>query len=81
MIQNLTPTQQKSFYGKAKIHNSEGVIRLSSYGKHVATFDSVHNKMYVFGYYSQTTARHINSFLEHFGFDTCNKKQLENYNN
>jgi len=35
--------------------------------------------MTVKGYFSATTARHINAFLKHFGFETCNKKQLENY--
>jgi hypothetical protein len=80
---NLQPTQgQKSFYNKAKIHNnSEGKILLTSYNTHVATFDTIHNKMYVYGYFSQTTAKHINSFLELYGFKRCNKKQLENYNN
>jgi hypothetical protein len=70
---------QNIFYGKAKMYNSDGIIRLSSYDTHVATFDSIQNKMYVYGYYSQTTAKHINAFLEYFGFDKCNKQQLNNY--
>ena len=79
---NLQPTNgQKSFYNKAKLINSNGIIKLVSYSTTVATFDTINNKMYVYGYYSQTTAKHINSFLELYGFKRCNKKQLENYNN
>ena len=79
---NLTPTcNQKSFYNKAKLNNSNGLIKLISYTTNVATFDTINNKMYVYGYYSQTTAKHINSFLELYGFKRCSKKELENYNN
>ena len=78
---NLQPTQgQKSFYNKAKLDNSNGLIKLISYTTNVATFDSINNKMYVYGYYSKTTALHINSFLQLYGFNRCNKKELENYN-
>lgn len=28
----------------------------------------------------ETMARHINAFLNYYGFDTCSKKELENYN-
>jgi hypothetical protein len=78
---NLIPTcRQKSFYNKAKLNNSDGLIKLISYTTNVATYDTINNKMYVYGYYSQTTAKHINSFLELYGFKRCNKKQLENYN-
>lgn len=79
---NLQPTcRQKSFYNKAKLINSNGIIKLVSYSTTVATFDTIHNKMYVYGYYSQTTAKHINSFLQLYGFKRCSKKELENYNN
>jgi hypothetical protein len=37
--------------------------------------------MVVNGYYSVTTGTHINTFLDFYGFDTCTKKELENYNN
>ena len=52
---------------------------LISYGKRVAYYNHNTNEMSVLGWFSATTARHINTFLEHFGFEKCNKKQLENY--
>jgi len=54
---------------------------LISYTTRVASYNHLTNEMQVFGYYSTTTAKHINAFLEFYGFDKCNKKQLENYNN
>jgi hypothetical protein len=53
---------------------------LISYTTRVASYNHKTNEMSVYGYFSQTTAKHINAFLEYYGFDTCNKKQLENYN-
>lgn len=54
---------------------------LYSYDTVVATYDHLSNKMTVNGWYSDTTATHINAFLDFYGFDTCTKKELENYNN
>ena len=31
----------------------------------------------VFGWYSMTTSRHINEFLQQYGFDKMSKKQME----
>ena len=36
--------------------------------------------MRVWGWYSKTTAKRINDFLEFYGFDTCTKNEMENYN-
>lgn len=78
----LTPINgRRSFNGKAKVVETEGVCRLLSYDTHVATYDSRTNKMKVFGYYSATTLTHINAFLSYFGFDTCTKQQLIEYYN
>lgn len=52
---------------------------LISYGTRVASYNHKTNEMSVYGYFSRTTARHINHFLEFYGFDKCNKQQLENY--
>lgn len=76
---------RKSFYGKAKVNqyvndNGEIISDLISYTTKVATFNHSTNKMTVKGWYSATTARHINSFLDYYGFDTCTKKELANYN-
>lgn len=78
----LTPhNNQKSYYGKAKVIEENGISRLKSYATIVAEYNHHTNKIKVFGYYSPTTARYINSFLDYYGFDTCNKKELENYGN
>lgn len=79
MTQELQPINEKSFYGKAKMITENNVTKLQSYDTIVAYYNHETNEMKVSGYYSQTTARHINAFLRHFGFNACNKKQLENY--
>lgn len=81
----LTPTNgRKSFYGKAKVIESNSdeatVSKLLSYDTIVAEYHHKDNKMIVHGWYSTTTASHINSFLEYYGFDKCTKKELETYN-
>ena len=75
---------RKSFYRKVivieeKNENGDIISVLQSYVTTVARYNHTTNKMEVFGWYSMTTAYHINSFLVHFGFNKCNKKQLENY--
>jgi hypothetical protein len=78
----LKPTNgRKSFYGKCKVEQENNISYLYSYNTKVAHYDHETNKMVVNGYYSLTTAKHTNAFLEFYGFDKCNKKQLENYNN
>lgn len=52
---------------------------LISYTTRVAHYNHLTNEMSVYGWFSATTAKHINSFLEFYGFDTCTKKELENY--
>lgn len=80
----------KTFYlnNSAKHHVNEYVNTdgdhysdLVSYETRVASYDHKTNEMSVYGWYSQTTAKHINSFLEFYGFDKCTKKELlTNYN-
>ena len=53
---------------------------LISYTTRVASYNHKTNEMSVYGWFSATTAKHINSFLNYYGFDTCSKKELENYN-
>lgn len=77
----LTPVNnRKSFYGKCRVIEENGISKLQSYNTIVAEYNHAENKMKVNGYYSQTTASHINAFLSYYGFDTCNKKELESYN-
>jgi len=70
---------QNIFYGKAKMETVNNITRLVSYNTEVANYNHDTNVMTVNGWYSATTARHINAFLEYYGFDKCNKQQLNNY--
>jgi hypothetical protein len=78
---NLEPTNgRKSFYGKCVVIEDNGISKLKSYNSIVAEYDHAANKMTVRGWYSVTTARHINAFLSFYGFDQCSKKEMLNYN-
>jgi len=81
----LTPVNwRKSFYWKCEVveinlPTGETVSELWSYETMVARYTSKGwaNKMEVFGWYSNTTASHINAFLYHFWYETTNKKGME----
>lgn len=67
-----------SFYKKAKILKYNNALYLQSYQTIVAKIEN--GKAIVNGWYSATTARHINEFLWQNGFETMAKKEmLENY--
>jgi len=77
----------KTFYlnNSAKHHvneyiNSDGdhYSDLISYESRVASYNHLTNKMSVYGWYSLTTSKHINAFLEFYGFEKCNKQQMLN---
>jgi len=71
---------RKSFGSKCRVETIDGVLSyLYSYNTKVAHYFHDTNKMVVYAYYSPTTLTHINSFLSYFGFDTCTKKQLEEF--
>jgi len=72
---------RKSFYDKCRVETEDGMSYLYSYTTKVAHYNHETNKMTVEGYFSQTTSSHINAFLKYYGFDTCTKNELENYNN
>jgi hypothetical protein len=72
---------RKSFGGKCRVEEEYGISYLYSYDTKVAHYNHETNKMTVNGWYSSVTATHINAFLAYYGFDTCTKKELENYNN
>ena len=77
MIRNLD-----GFYNKALIYqnvkNSSNYILLS-YETIVAEYNGEY--MTIYGYYSQTTTKHINAFLERFGFKGMSKSEmLQNIN-
>lgn len=64
-----------SFYKKAKVIEHNGIIYLQSYQTIVAKIEN--GEVYVRGWYSQTTARHINEFLLQNGFEKMSKKEME----
>ena len=68
---------RKSFYGKAVLVKEGDVTKLRSYSTIVAEFNHKTNKVKINGWYSSTTARHINEFLNYFGFDKMTKQQME----
>lgn len=70
---------RKSFNNKCTVEQEGNISRLISFTTEVATYDHKTNKVDVKGYFSPTTARHINAFLQFYGFDTYTKKELENY--
>ncbi len=71
---------RKSFYGKCRIEKQDNISTLISYTTKVAHYNHETKEMVVNGWYSTTTATHINAFLDYYGFKTCTKKELETYN-
>ena len=74
----------KSYYGKAIVTTTtngkgEKILTLTSYSTEVATYNEDQRKMTIHGWFSATTARHINSFLVGCGFEPCSKRELMNY--
>lgn len=72
----------KSFYKKANVYrNDKGSILLMSYSTIVAEItDEIltgKRQLKVYGYYSVTTARHINEFAQQYGFKKQSKKEME----
>jgi hypothetical protein len=75
---------RKSFYGKANVYrDDEGKILLMSYSTIVAEIEdaiiteSGEPKVTVHGWYSNTTSRHINEFLQQYGYPKMTKKEME----
>ena len=75
----LTPQYdtRKSFYGKARIEETEEYLKLYSYNTLVAMINKNENTAKVFDSYSQTTLRHIKEFLKQNNFTAINRKQIE----
>jgi hypothetical protein len=55
---------------------TEEVRDLISYTTRVASYNHTQNYFSVYNCQSNTTAIHINTFLEFYGFDKLNKKEL-----
>lgn len=68
---------RKSFYRKCYVLENEKEKRLYSYDTLVAKF--INGKMYrIWGGYSVTTMRHINSFADYCGIEEGGKKWWDN---
>ena len=81
VIELIPINGRKSFNKKCRIIEENGVSQLESYNTIVAEYNHRTNDMKIFGFYSNTTLSHINSFLNYYGFDTCTKQELiKNYN-
>lgn len=68
-------SSQKDFYGKANVITEGGQTKLKSYNTIVAVKEN--NTIKVRGYYSKTTAIHINEFLRQNGASSLSKKEME----
>lgn len=72
---------RKSFGNKAMVSDEEkdNVITLISYTTPVAEVETIDGvkQARVFGYFSETTARHINEFLQQNGFRKLRKSEME----
>jgi hypothetical protein len=81
-ISELSPlnSQQKGFYGKAKVSNNGKELKLFSYDTLVCSVDLTKNKVTynAYGVHSATTDRHIKAFLCRLGFipETAKKKEI-----
>ena len=77
-ILDLKPLKgQKSFGGKAQIIIMNGnIIQLRSFETIVAEYNTKEDVINVFDWFSMTTAKHINSFLELYGFRNVSKKDI-----
>ena len=72
---NSIYSSQKDFYGKANVIVEGGQTRLKSYSTIVAVKEE--NKIKVKGWYSKSTAIHINEFLRQNGASSLSKKEME----
>lgn len=76
-MEELQPiySNQKSFYGKAKIIREKDTIKLKSYDTIIAEIKN--GKLHINGFYSATSTKHLTEFVRQNGFKTGTKKELE----
>ena len=76
-ILDLKPLNgQKSFGGKAQVIMNGNTIQLRSFETIVAEYNTKEEIVNVFDWFSSTTAKHVNSFLELYGFRNVSKKDI-----
>ena len=67
-------------YNKCAIYeDNKGNSYLLSYDTIVA--EIYNGDLIIYGYYSPTTNRHLNTYLRKYGYPTMGKKDVENYIN
>lgn len=70
---------RKSFYGKCKVIEMEdGTKILKSYNTYVCKIDPDGTFHRTWAYYSFTTMRHINAFIDYYGIEGEGKKWWNN---
>jgi hypothetical protein len=87
IVLELTPTNQKSYYGKALVIGIENKVMLKSYDSFVADFDTDKNtlKLNEYAFYSKTTLKHVKDFVKYMNewknttFKYGSKKELLKY--
>ena len=67
---------RKDFYSKCRVETEKGNSNLISYTTKVVQYNHQTGIMSINGWYSATTARHINSFLDYFQFSTMTKREM-----
>lgn len=78
MMYELKPTNwRKSFGWKAIVYEEWDIIKLRSYDTIVAEVDLKLDKAFVNGRYSTTTAIHINTFLDKYGYESMSKEDMQ----
>lgn len=66
---------QKSFYGKALIHETARGVFLQSYETIVAMIDNQGNFRRLWDGYSATTSKHVSAFMRLYGLHAIGKKE------
>ena len=69
----------KSFYGKAIVTITPQKKVLTSYNTEVCVLDN-NNNIEDIGYYSLTTSRNINEFIQKHGHNKMTKEDILNFN-
>ena len=70
-------SRNKSYYGKAKVIESDGVKYLKSYKTIVCAVTCDGEFIRFWDSYSPTTQNHINDFRVLYGFESLNKKEWD----
>lgn len=77
MITELKPTNgRKSFYGKALVKETKDSKILISYSTTIAKYSKKKDEVRIYGWFSNTSTSHLNSFLTRLGFRNLTAKEI-----